>query len=494
MKIQEEKYKDKSFKIIDLNSNSKILFDIETNSIFEISKNLSKNLLLNNLTDDEQSEFNYLIANNFFHKSNKITLQKHNATDGENLSINVNLTSSCNLVCKYCFAQGGDYGDDKGIMKSNILSNLEHFIYNNVTSTKTVRIEFFGGEPLLNPEMIENIFKCCEKIKNESQIEFIYRISTNLTILPENIFNIFLKGNFIVSVSIDGGEQTQNFNRPGKSGNGYYNSIIQNCIRLRSSSDKIILVARMTVFSEIKSLISNVKELQQLNIFDYFQIYPAFIPENINEGIISDKNLWKNNNIKYLIPDKIFTEYIDFISQYRFLFSSQNRFKGNLEFERIADLILNRKIVNSFCSGGRNYFTISADKSIVPCHRFIGNDKFKVGYLDGEFIKPIEWQTNYLNIPQCSECWGRYLCGGGCKQQNFIRIGSINEPDSFYCKNDLLIIESVIRNIAIQNNEYKNIDRKILDKLFVSCGRPILKSNYIPNSLDKLKHFKLLNT
>jgi uncharacterized protein len=487
---------DKSlYKVIDFDENSKILFVVETNTLFRISNNTAINLSQNNLCLEEKSEIERLCQNDFFTPFNEHTILKANPLEGENLAININLTSYCNLSCKYCFAQGGDYGEEnKNIMKPDILNGLKDFIFKKVSNTNTVRIEFFGGEPLLNSKMIIDVYNLCEQIKDEAGINFIYRISTNLTTLSSEILNVFVKGKFIVSVSIDGNESTHNFNRPGKNGENYYEDIINNCKRIRNQSKNVLLVARLTIYNSETSLIENVDNLIKHNLFDYFQILPAFIPDtDISNNNI---NIWRNNSINYIVPDNVAADFDKFISKYETFFSNKNRFLGNLEFERIADLIINKKIVNSYCFAGRNYFTISSDFSIVPCHRFVGNEFFLLGYINKITKEPSEWQENYMSNEICKKCWGRYICGGGCKQQNYLRTGKINMPDAVFCMSELQIIEKVICSLHRQNQEYFKKDRTVLDKLFVSCGRPILKSDISLKhfeTIGELKYFKLLS-
>lgn len=483
------------YKLIDYNEDIQLLYITETNHLFKLSADTANRLRRQELQEEEQAEMDYLKECEVFAPVNQETVRKAHYTDGENFTINVNLTNNCNLSCKYCFAQGGDYGtSQKDLMEADVLKDIEGMIARHVTHTRTVRIEFFGGEPLLNSAMIEQIYELCERIKREQGIQFIYRISTNLTVLPERILTIFKEGNFIVSVSIDGGEMTQNYNRPGKNGEGYYEKIIQNCIRVREASEDIILVARMTVYDNPVHLSKNIKTLQELNIYDYFQILPAFVPAKQEEPDQDKAKLWRDNTVDYQVTDTVFQEFAQFIDEYEKYFTKSNRFSGNLEFERIADIVVNKKAVNSYCSAGRTYLTLSPDRSLVPCHRLVGNDQFLLGYSDQDGLRGLEsWNGQYLDQSVCSSCWGKYICGGGCKQQNYLRTGDMNKPDSSYCQEELMVIEKVLRSLYRQGQDYYERDRTLLDRLFISCGRPILQSardRYRKLDQKRLKYFQ----
>lgn len=96
---------------------------------------------------------------------NASILNKSNYSDGANFAININLTSACNLNCTYCFAKGGDYGSQKDNMSDNILPVIRELVLKNVTNSKKVRFEYFGGEPLLNESMIASLVQFSKKIR-----------------------------------------------------------------------------------------------------------------------------------------------------------------------------------------------------------------------------------------------------------------------------------------------------------------------------------------
>jgi radical SAM protein with 4Fe4S-binding SPASM domain len=427
--------------------------------------------------------------------SHTALLARSSYSDGANLAINVNLTGSCNLACTYCFADGGDYGRIRNSMQSHTVDAIFDFIRGHVTRSRVVRFEFFGGEPLLNFARIREICDRAHQFTAATDVQFIHRISTNLTVLPLEALALFADRNFIVSVSIDGGSTTHNRNRPTKGGQGSFEKILSNCKRVRTAGDGITLVARMTVVSSEPSLLDNVRELWSYNLFDYFQIYPGVTPaagssisSTCGGGLVQ---LGEPKPPRQTMHGGFLQQLSELLDHYPGLFQTGNRFRGVLEYERISEMVLTGKMALAYCSAGGTYFTFSPDDSIVPCHRLVGHPEFhaSVGAAPEELS---EWTLPVDRHPVCSTCWARYICGGGCRQENFVATGSLRQLNEETCLYQRRLAEGVIRTLAFATDTYRTMTRQ-LDDLFISCGRPV-----VANAREKrerrleidLRHFR----
>ncbi|HEX3761372.1 MAG TPA: radical SAM protein [Kofleriaceae bacterium] len=424
---------------------------------------------LDALTENEVRDWNALVTAGVIEAVNPIAAAAAHWSDGANLAINVNLTAACNLDCSYCFADGGDYGRIKGRLQAETVPQIFDFVAAHLTPSRTVRFEFFGGEPLLNLERIAEICDHADRLRRASSIQSIFRISTNLTYLPPEALELLVARRFIVSVSIDGGQRTHDRNRPTKTGQGSFSRILDNCRRLRAASDDVLLVARMTVLGGEPTLLEDVRELWSYNLFDYFQIYPAVVPAEKLTRISRTRGAASAHLSSGFMP-----QFLELVAAYPELFRPDNRFRGVLEYERIAELLLRGKIALAFCSGGRNYFTFSPDASIMPCHRLVGDTRFQVGTAARGLVdEPVAWRLPVDANPVCSRCWARYVCGGGCKQENLVATGDLTAPNPELCAYQTRMLESVIQVIARGDEGYAERSRDALDDLFVSCGRPV---------------------
>lgn len=499
------------YQVLDVTDDKSFVFITGNHQLLAVTPELGERLRegLHALSAAEAQEWERLAESGVISDVNRYRLAASSFSDGANLAININLTAFCNLGCTYCFADGGDYGRIKGRMESETVEYIFNFIREHVTESRIVRFEFFGGEPLLNFERIKEVCDYSDVVSRETGIKFIYRISTNLTVMPEGVLELFADKQFIVSVSIDGGRETHDHNRPTKGGHGSFEKIINNCQLVRKASDEITLVARMTVVGDKVSITENVRELLAYNIFDYFQIYPGVVPVELNEifsssslvniergpvtGTAAPKTSCASSG-KNTVDPTFYRQLAEFFAIYPTLFSPDNRFRGVLEYERFADMILNGKMALSYCSGGRDYYTFSPDDSIMPCHRLVGEVEFQAGSgPEGLKADLSAWRLSVDEHPTCSRCWIRYVCGGGCKQENFIATGSLTEPNPEMCQSQIQLVENVVQMLARQDKSYRERDRVPLEDLFISCGRPTVINLRDANVIkpDNLKHFQL---
>jgi uncharacterized protein len=491
----------RDYKVVPLGDRS-ALFLTGNHRIFITSADLGRRLEqgLDQMAPEEAQEWSALQKHGLLTDVHHDRLATSSYSDGSNLAININLTGACNLACTYCFADGGDYGRIYKKMEVHTVDYIFEFIRKHVTKSRRVRFEFFGGEPLLNFPIIREVCARSDRVAKETGIEFINRISTNLTVIPDGVIELFHCRNFIVSVSIDGGAETHDQNRPTKGGKGSFAGIIENCKKVRGRGDAVTLVARMTVVPGDVSLIENVMELYRHNIFDYFQIYPAVTASGI--GVCGGKpNLVQlesagtqpQSNGKTMSAGFL-SQLSEFMKIYPSLFGNGNRFRGVLEYERIAEMLLDGKMALGFCGGGGTYFTFSPDDSIMPCHRLVGDTQFQVGSgaagLNGDTR---DWTLPVDSHPVCSNCWARYVCGGNCRQENFLATGTLRGLNEETCRYQQELLEEVIHHLGSAPAKYLASYRNLED-MFVSCGRPVASSlrQGEESKAVNLRYFRLL--
>jgi radical SAM protein with 4Fe4S-binding SPASM domain len=495
--------------VTDLDADASLLFLTGNHRVFRISRQLGAKLRegFHTMSTDEAREWERLTEEGLVSAENRLTLAHSGFQDGADLAVNVNLTNICNLACTYCFADGGDYGRIKNAMGHESVDWIFDFIRENITPSRRVRFEFFGGEPLANAAVIGEICERSEEFAKEHGVEFVYRVSTNLTLLPDGMAQTFARYRFIVSVSIDGGRTVQDANRPSKNGRGSFDRIIRNVRDVRAvGGDDVTIVARMTVAQRHPSLIENVRELWELDLFDYFQIYPGVfeaerasasqgtpVPVSVTLGNRELVPASQRTVVNFFLQPGMTEQFRELLEAYPTLFTPGNRFKGVLEYERTTQMMVDGLLAISFCSGGRNYFTHSPDGSITSCHRLVGDASFDVGTgATGLTRIPDDWRQTVDSHPVCGQCWARYVCGGGCKQENFIATGDVRLLNEESCRYQLLLTEEVLRLVGRSTSEYLTRDRAALADLFVSCGRPVAANHRVVADVDALQHFQSL--
>lgn len=386
-------------------------------------------------------------------------------------ALNLNLTDRCNLACTYCYARGGNYLRLRQQFEPAAAVQAVADAFAHADPTRDFRIEFFGGEPFLNAEAVSAVLDWQEQNTDwtRRQAGTNNRVSTNLTELSESMLNDIRRSRMILSVSIDGIGQIQDEQRPFKDGTGSSRIIFEHLRRVREACPKHTIVARMTAWRHAGSLRQTLEELVATGIFDYASIYPAAVHTDDTRDV----------GDSYFSTD-FQREYLQIAADYPSLLG-RGRFKGVLELNRYLQLMFEGKAVASHCRAGAGYFTCSPDGSLHPCHRLVGDigwnlDRFDLGfpYLQ-EKLAP--WRVSVLDRETCSACPIRYLCGGGCRQENLLASGDLNGVSPRVCAFSHLLFDAAVLVAMRLTPQIMPMLRKAFaqsESLFVLCGQPLV--------------------
>ena len=153
--------------------------------------------------------------------------------DEDRYALFLNIANACNLSCIYCFANQGDYGKEKGIMSSKTACDSIDFCMESMPAEAHITVVFFGGEPLLAYKTITDV---CDHINKNYKNKIDMRIVTNSTLLSEDMIDFFNLNNMSIAVSIDGGKDVHDSQRPFKNGCGSYFDVVKNYISMPSVS------------------------------------------------------------------------------------------------------------------------------------------------------------------------------------------------------------------------------------------------------------------
>lgn len=399
-------------------------------------------------------------------QTNGEALEKYFACSPPAVSaLNLDLTPACNLDCVYCYAKGGDYGTESETMRfAAVRAALEEAARaRTIDRSRAFRFEFFGGEPLLNTDTIAAVLEYERGGDIFTEGGVINRISTNLTVFDDKVLRLLDEGDFIVSVSIDGGRATQDAQRPYKTGGGSYDDIIRGVAAIKLAAPRLITVARMTVCSNPEGFLNDLRELVGLNLFDYCSVYCAATGGK-GSGSLAVGPAFKD-------------AYRAMAADYGNLLSAGgNIFKGCLELNRYIRYLVDGSFAANHCRAGRGYFTLAPDGAVYPCHRLIGKSEHRIegGLKNIAAATPPEWSESVDRRANCRNCHLRYLCGGGCKQESLITGGSLLASNPAICDFARLIFESAVISLAATGPGFLKEHLPSsgeLDGLFVLCGR-----------------------
>lgn len=430
------------------------LYDVFNMNAYEINEKLYFKLAQNR----EDSEFfkSLLSTLQINQKNRAVGKKSYNHGVG---TISLNVAQVCNLSCVYCYGVDGEYGT-KGKMNEPTAYKSVDFLISE-SKSPNISIHFFGGEPLLNFPLMKKVVDYSLKQAELKGKRIEFSITTNGTKFSKEVNNFLNTHDFNVIVSFDGDESMQDKNRPFKNGGGSYSVIkpkIEEFLKSRNGN----ATARATVTNhsyDLKALRGQLKKMG----FNTAGATVATLSEFATENRPVD-HLSKEQKINLLLESDNETEEI--------LNGIKNR-----DLTVLSDLSdstvlihvqeLKHKQKKFFpCGVGRGLLAISITGDIYPCHRFVGDDKFKMGHIDtydGTSANQYA-QSHTQTHPVCSKCWAKYHCGGlGCIHDNYITKGAIDNINTDHCtslKNDLKNAIYIFSSLTKADREFLSPKRK----------------------------------
>ena len=357
---------------------------------------------------------------------------------GIHLEYKIILTDICNMTCSYCYQ-----GADKKSHRINLddAKIIAESIYLNTKDKKeNIKVNFFGGEPLLN-------FSAMNKIVdelNEYNLDIDYSITTNALLIDDNIIDFLKKNNFVERISIDGDKSTMELNR--KCGIKNYFEVIQTSIK-KLLDNHIDIAARMTVTSNnVMFLSNNIKYIYSLGI------------KNICVGIDYGSEFTND----YILIFKKELEKIEDL--YLENFYKNREFNLDIVNGKMIKCTCKSEEGLRLCGAGKYHYVIGADTKIYPCSFVKNSEKFCIGdmhdlskikILDDEISKNFD-----LNNSDCNTCEISHACHGmKCGYVNFINTGLFNRPSKIMCLTEKLLYEFNCRILKeLIKNDYMRID------------------------------------
>lgn len=340
----------------------------------------------------------------------KSLLNKKIDTDVEEYrSIVLPIAASCNLNCPYCFAQTDGGFKFPNYTKEDI-EKVAVFLMENTPVEQPVNICFFGGEPLLKINIIKftiQYFK--DKYPNRS---ISYSITTNGTILNDEIIQLFKENNFAIMLSIDGPNNEFNL-RHFRDGKSSVKKVLENIEWLRR--EKISLELRATLVNENPYILDSYRFFEELKV--PFDIVFAYSSANKTHHYAD----YKTDNLKQIEQqlDDVLAFYIDKLQ-------AREKIYNNMIL-RLSNYLRFRVKKRLSCGAGVSYFTITGDGNIFSCAHFMNNIRYKIGNI----AIGIEDKSKYIpvditEIKDCKNCWIKFLCVGDCVAQKILEGKSNN--------------------------------------------------------------------
>lgn len=363
-------------------------------------------------------------------------------------------TYKCNFRCSYCFGKHGDSytGKQREFTRESLFCMLDFFFTVAYPAAEQYRIDFVsGGEPLLGFDIIKMAIKYLEKYVSESGKKVSVWLCTNGSLLTNRIVEYLSFHNISIGISIDGVKEKNDQARVDAYGNGTYDQICKGILLIKENS-KISKKTKniwglCTATNENCDFVEMLKHMTNLGF------------QNVQIRLIRSE---KKYNLKKLISQ--YDRLVDFLIT-EFLQGNLNYFRmilnDNDQFGKILKRIMLNQILIRRCNAGINKITICPDGTIYPCDSLVGISDSMIGNIkDINLANNVYKSRNINHIEKCQKCDVKYLCGGDCYYNSFMKTGNQFIPDPEFCIIQKYLINSAIvlrYEMQIENKELYSI-------------------------------------
>lgn len=349
-------------------------------------------------------------------------------------SMCINISHDCNLRCEYCFAAKGDFGQGRCLMPLETAKKAIDFIIANSGTRHNLEVDFFGGEPLMNFDVVKKTIEYARSIEKQHNKNFRFTITTNGLLLNDDNIEFINKEMSNVVLSLDGRKEVNDRLRVTPNGKGSYDTIVPKYQKLVASRGDKDYYLRGTFTKYNLDFTNDIIHMKNLG-FKQLSIEP----------VVSDPKL--DYSIKTADLPAVFKEYEHLADT--IIESRRNGDYFNF-FHFMIDLNQGPCAIKRLrgCGCGNEYVAVTPQGDIYPCHQFVGHDEYKMGNLnEGTFnndMKLMFAKANVYSKENCKNCWAKFYCSGGCNANNFQYEGNILKSHKTSCELEKKRLECAI--------------------------------------------------
>lgn len=337
----------------------------------------------------------------------------------------LHIAHDCNLACKYCFADEGEYhGQVRELMSLEVGKKAIDFLIENSGNRVNLEVDFFGGEPLMNFDVVKEIVAYGRSKEKEYNKNFRFTLTTNGLLINDDVIDFCNKEISNVVLSLDGRKCIHDEMRPTRNGKGSYDVIIPKFKEfVEKRGDKSYYV-RGTFTRNNLDFVEDFKHMADLG-FKEISIEPVVSPDDCDYSI-REEDL-----------DKIYAEYDKLAKD---IIERHKQGKPITFFHYMLDLNGGPCVYKrlSGCGSGTEYLAVTPQGKLYPCHQFVGTEEFELGSVF-EGVKKTEIVEDFklCNVyakDKCKECFARFYCSGGCAANSYQFHGSILDAYDIGCE------------------------------------------------------------
>ena len=328
----------------------------------------------------------------------------------------LHVAHTCNLNCAYCFASQGNYHGERAVMSYEVGKQALDFLMDHSGTRHNLEVDFFGGEPLMNWQVVKDLVAYARSVEKERGKNFRFTLTTNGMLIDDDVIDFANKEMHNVVLSLDGRKEVHDRYRVDYAGKGSWETIVPKFQKLVASrpADKTYYM-RGTFTHENPDFLEDIKTMLDLG-FDELSMEPVVCAPD-DPAALTEEDL----NIVFDQYEKLaqlMLERRKAGKPFTFYHYMLDLAGGPCVYKRISG-----------CGSGTEYMAVTPTGELYPCHQFVGEEDFKLGDIWKGVTNPaVQEQFAACNVytrPQCADCWAKLYCSGGCAANAFHATGSI---------------------------------------------------------------------
>ena len=344
-------------------------------------------------------------------------------TSGVVKALCLHIAHTCNLNCSYCFASQGKYHGERALMSYEVGKRALDFLVENSGTRRNLEVDFFGGEPLMNFDVVKQLVAYARSIEKEKNKNFRFTLTTNGVLVDDDVIEFSNKEMSNVVLSLDGRKEVHDRYRIDYAGNGSWEKIVPKFQKFVNARGGKNYYMRGTFTHANPDFLEDIKTMLNLG-FSELSMEPVVAASDDPAALTQE--------------DKpvVMKQYEDLA---KLMLERDKEGKPFTFYHYMIDLkggpCIYKRI--SGCGSGTEYMAVTPWGDLYPCHQFVGDEKFKLGDIwSGVNNKKIQDEFASCNVyarEECRDCWARLYCSGGCAANAYHATGSVKGVYKYGC-------------------------------------------------------------
>ena len=327
----------------------------------------------------------------------------------------LHVAHTCNLNCAYCFASQGKYNGERAVMSFEVGKQALDFLVEHSGKRHNLEVDFFGGEPLMNFQVVKDLVAYARSIEKDAGKNFRFTLTTNGMLIDDDVIDFANREMSNVVLSLDGRKEVHDRYRVDYAGNGSWERIVPKFQKLVRERDGRNYYMRGTFTHHNPDFLQDIRQMLDLGFTELSMEPVVCAPDDPIALTEEDRRIVLDQYEKLA---ELMLEREREGRPFTFYHYMIDLSGGPCIYKRISG-----------CGSGTEYMAVTPWGDLYPCHQFVGDEHFRLGDiwhgLDNPEVQKEFASCNVYAKPECRDCWAKLYCSGGCAANAFHATGSI---------------------------------------------------------------------